>query len=186
MAVGRYRRRSTARHVWRRFHQRLHQHDIDVEASSTTSRSQSRSIVGVAFEPAALRIDLQESVDRLASRPSFSVSASPIVGFRRPPSLSPSTRRPIPLPIRRRSTGDDRVPRRRAQTCCSNLRVSGCAGLDVEAQDAATDAASAARGRRQKDHRRCLMAPLRGTCRYPTASVLCFRGGNARRRPWRT
>ena len=37
-----------------------------IDASSTTSRSQSREFVGIAFEPTTSGIDLQEPVDRLA------------------------------------------------------------------------------------------------------------------------
>ena len=44
-----------------------------MEASSTTSRSQSEGVVGFAREPAALGIDLEEPVDRLGLDPVASV-----------------------------------------------------------------------------------------------------------------
>ena len=51
--------------VWRRFHERLHQHDIDHRGLVDDEQIAIERIVGVAFETAALGIDLQESVDRL-------------------------------------------------------------------------------------------------------------------------
>jgi hypothetical protein len=48
-----------------RFHERLHQHDIDHRGLVDHKQIAVEGIVGVAFEAAALGIDLQESVDRL-------------------------------------------------------------------------------------------------------------------------
>ena len=51
--------------VRRRLHQRLHQHDVDHGGLVDHEQIAIEGIVGVAFEPAALGIDLQEPVDRL-------------------------------------------------------------------------------------------------------------------------
>ena len=51
--------------IRRRFHQRLHQHDIDHRGLVDDEQIALEGIVGVAFETAALGIDLQEPVDRL-------------------------------------------------------------------------------------------------------------------------
>jgi hypothetical protein len=51
--------------VWRRFHKRLHQHDVDHLGLVDHEQVAIEGIVGIAFEPAALWIDLQEPVDRL-------------------------------------------------------------------------------------------------------------------------
>ena len=48
-----------------RFHERLHQHDVDHRGLVDHEQIAVERIVGVAFEPAALGIDLQETVDRL-------------------------------------------------------------------------------------------------------------------------
>ena len=50
--------------IWRRFHQRLHQHDIDHRGLVDHEEIAVEGIVDIALEPAALRIDLQEPVDR--------------------------------------------------------------------------------------------------------------------------
>ena len=51
--------------VWDRFHERLHQHDVDHRGLVDDEQIAIEGIVGVAFEPAALWIDLQEPMDRL-------------------------------------------------------------------------------------------------------------------------
>ena len=51
--------------IRRRLHQRLHQHDVDHGGLVDHEQIAIEGIVGVAFEPAALGIDLQEPVDRL-------------------------------------------------------------------------------------------------------------------------
>ena len=48
-----------------RFHKRLHQHDVDHRGLVDHEQIAIEGIVSVAFEPAALGIDLQEPVDRL-------------------------------------------------------------------------------------------------------------------------
>src|SRR5260370_10698387 len=47
---------------WHRSHQRLHQHDVDHRCFVDHEQIAIEGIVGVAFEPAALGIDLQEPV----------------------------------------------------------------------------------------------------------------------------
>ena len=51
--------------VWRRFHERLHQHDIDHRGLVDDEQIAIEGIVSVAFEPTAPGIDLQEPMDRL-------------------------------------------------------------------------------------------------------------------------
>ena len=51
--------------IRRRLHQRLHQHDVDHGGLVDHEQIAIEGIVGVAREPAALGIDLQEPVDRL-------------------------------------------------------------------------------------------------------------------------
>jgi hypothetical protein len=51
--------------VWRRFHERLHQHDVDHRGLVDDEQIAIERIVGVACEPAAPGIDLEEPVDRL-------------------------------------------------------------------------------------------------------------------------
>ena len=51
--------------VGRRFHQRLHQHDVDHRGLVDDQQIAIEGIVGVALEPAGLGIDLQQPMDRL-------------------------------------------------------------------------------------------------------------------------